>query len=1323
MSRWKRGLLWAALGAGVLILVLVLAAAWLLGSESGARFALARALAALPADSLSWQAQQGSLAQGLRLQGLRYQQDGLSVEIERIEVRARLIETLSSRLRVESLDIEGVQLTLPASEPEVEPSAPFTIELPESLPDLVLSLGIDVRRAEVRRLLIQRVAMQAPEAAADPAPQPAFEPVFEADRVAFVAALEKGRLTLTDLRLEAALAQLQAEGSIDTVQEWQSVLRLQGEWRSGLEQPQPFTVTVDGGLPSMSLQVRLPDAPEFALDLGMSGGLPRPDWQLDLRAPAAPPAFAAQWPAALSEVSLQGEGALDRAELSGGFVIDGRRYVLESASVRTDGTTLHVDAMRLAEGEGRADLAGWLRLAEADTPAASSFDLQLNLQRFDLPLAEAPPLRVDGELSARGAFDDAELDVALSLARGELAGDLRGGVQVQEQTARLQALELRTDEGRVRIDGELDWSEGLAWQIEAALADFDAGLLSPELPSRLSARIVSNGAEGEGLRRGELRLQGLTGELRGQPVRGEIDARWNGLAQTADAVLPIESAEADLDLRWGESALAGSVALTDRLQAQLDLRPLKLDGLAEGYTGELVGRLRLSGTAQAPRLAVDLQSPALLAQGVHLDEFKLQGELGLAANAPLQVQAAAAQVRLDERKLGALTLSLRGNVDAHALELRQEVDAGGLLLELSGGWRDAEQRWLGRLQQLDWRSPGRRAAAGDWQLAEAVALELGAQRIRVDTLCLEGRRRWGGATATASNETQTPGDATPGRPTPGDGGGRRLGSLCASVEGSGADDLQARLQLDSVPLAFPMGLVFEDSGLQRPRWQGNIEGEVELVARGPQWRANGRIRLPEGALRMGDADGRELLQWSGLALDIEGDQSRLDVQVGGAFGGGGRIDGSLVALGLGSDDAQLQGRLSLLLDQLGVLEFLSEEAVIAPVGRLSVEVEIDGPLAAPALQGGAALSGFSAEIPALGITPSEGRVDLRLDGSSAARIELGFRSGGELTGSGRLDWSQDAAIPLRLSIQGQDVLLSDTAQIQLFASPDLQLEQRGDLLRLRGQVQIPRAEVRLDRFEGSEQVSADVVVLDPAQPEQMAAVAQRVDADVRLSLGEDVKLEGFGLTGTVSGDLRVRDRPGRDTNASGSLNVGGRYKAYGQDLDITRGRLSFAQSPLDNPGLDIRAERRIEDVTVGIRVTGTAAAPVLSLWSQPSLDQADVLSYLVLGRPVRAARGGESQQLNAAAAALGAGGNFIAERLGARLGFDQASVEESAALGGAALTLGKYLSPRLYVAYGVALFGEGQVFSIKYLLTEQWDLQVEATQRETRGSVNYRLER
>ena len=45
----------------------------------------------------------------------------------------------------------------------------------------------------------------------------------------------------------------------------------------------------------------------------------------------------------------------------------------------------------------------------------------------------------------------------------------------------------------------------------------------------------------------------------------------------------------------------------------------------------------------------------------------------------------------------------------------------------------------------------------------------------------------------------------------------------------------------------------------------------------------------------------------------------------------------------------------------------------------------------------------------------------------------------------------------------------------------------------------------------------------------------------------------------------------------GELSVDeGRYEAFGQKLDINRGRLLFDATPLDNPGLDIEARRRIE---------------------------------------------------------------------------------------------------------------------------------------------------
>ena len=76
-----------------------------------------------------------------------------------------------------------------------------------------------------------------------------------------------------------------------------------------------------------------------------------------------------------------------------------------------------------------------------------------------------------------------------------------------------------------------------------------------------------------------------------------------------------------------------------------------------------------------------------------------------------------------------------------------------------------------------------------------------------------------------------------------------------------------------------------------------------------------------------------------------------------------------------------------------------------------------------------------------------------------------------------------------------------------------------------------------------------------------------------------------------------------------------------------------------------------------------------------------------------------------------------------RLGFDDAGVMDSRALGGNVFGVGKYLSPKLYVGYGVSLLGTGQVLTLKYLLRKGFDIQIESSTIENRGSVNWRKEK
>jgi translocation and assembly module TamB len=295
---------------------------------------------------------------------------------------------------------------------------------------------------------------------------------------------------------------------------------------------------------------------------------------------------------------------------------------------------------------------------------------------------------------------------------------------------------------------------------------------------------------------------------------------------------------------------------------------------------------------------------------------------------------------------------------------------------------------------------------------------------------------------------------------------------------------------------------------------------------------------------------------------------------------------------------------------------------------------------------------------------------------------------------------------------------------------------------VRGEVTIPHANVDLSKLPGGSgvaTVSPDVVITDAqTAPQTDASASLPLSAVVTIKLGagetkkldlrqgRDVHLVGFGLDGYLSGQLTVQDRPGKPSVGRGQIEVNGTYKAYGQDLTIQQGRLLFATTPLDNPGLDIRATRAFadEDVTVGLQVRGTAQAPELTVFSTPAMEQSDALSYLVAGKPLSQLRGGEGNAVSSAARALGtAGGDLLAKSIGSRLGIDEIGVAENSSVGGAALTVGKYLSPRLYLSYGVGLFTPGEVITLRYRLTQHFDAEVQNGTLSNRAGINYKIEK
>ncbi len=165
------------------------------------------------------------------------------------------------------------------------------------------------------------------------------------------------------------------------------------------------------------------------------------------------------------------------------------------------------------------------------------------------------------------------------------------------------------------------------------------------------------------------------------------------------------------------------------------------------------------------------------------------------------------------------------------------------------------------------------------------------------------------------------------------------------------------------------------------------------------------------------------------------------------------------------------------------------------------------------------------------------------------------------------------------------------------------------------------------------------------------------DGNIALTLGDDVHYSGLNLKTKVSGQLRLDVDSNRSAKATGTLTLAGTYNAYGQELNLERGQLIFS-GPMDDPGIDVRAVRTIEDVKVGVDMLGTIQNPRTQVFSTPSMSEADALSYLLFGRPVTGTDEQQTATLQSAALSMGLQQALpVVQRIGESLGLDEFTVQ------------------------------------------------------------------
>lgn len=367
-------------------------------------------------------------------------------------------------------------------------------------------------------------------------------------------------------------------------------------------------------------------------------------------------------------------------------------------------------------------------------------------------------------------------------------------------------------------------------------------------------------------------------------------------------------------------------------------------------------------------------------------------------------------------------------------------------------------------------------------------------------------------------------------------------------------------------------------------------------------------------------------------------------------------------------------------------------------------------------------------------------------------------SGSMRSGGGELQFKGEAKIngttTFNLDVSGKDFLLSNTPEYLITVTPKLHLYFQNNELHIAGDILLPKAAIKIADLNSDTALPREVVFVDQGVRHDILEDL-KLYSQVRLTLGNEVKIDAFSIKGLLHGTLEITDEPNRPTTANGALTITqGTYNIYGQGLDITQGELHFAASSVTNPELNMRAVRKLtvvnlpdtmgfaqkNELLVGLQTSGTVDNLQVNLFSVPSgISKTDIFSYLVLGQPAAQASNNKTQLLLQAANALNFSGvselNHVIGNLREHLGLSELGLTNEATsqvksdgtvaepTSNTALVLGKYLSSRLYVSYSIGFLEQLNIFRVRYSLGRRWSVQSENSTLGNGVDLIYSVER
>ena len=935
--------------------------------------------------------------------------------------------------------------------------------------------------------------------------------------------------------------------------------------------------------------------------------------------------------------------------------------------------------------------SGTIKLPDADAPEGTLPLLALNGEwsalRWPIELEGEPVVQspqgvytLEGSLPYRFSTRAQVEGPAIPSTSFEAAGVVnRTGVALD----RFAGYALR---GRINGRGALSWSGNQAWSFDVDAQGLAISELRPGVAGRISAKGTIAGAGLDAAAPWTARLTALSGTMFGRPLtgRGEI-AHHDGVYDLRGVRIANGTSFVDIDGRVGTNALD--------LNWNVDLRSLAI--VLPGMTGTLVSRGTTRGTPSRPVIAGTARMRNFDYAGVQIASFDAEADIDSSDKRRSGIGFSATTIDAAGLAFDFARGSLDGFVGEHRITLdfaspgdpeRRITEFRGEFVA-EGGYDLARSQWAGDLSHAEIQF-----ADGNARLIQPAALVLGPELQRTAPLCL-----------------RTDQDAR----------------LC--VEG----------ERHPQPLSWRVLYSAEEWPLQRLLrsllgWR-EFDGRLQASgwaekSPGKEWIGGSTLLVHEPTINVQRNKFRvERIRLGSSRFDLLAEPTQIHATLDVEIDESTRVQGqALVQRDPGAPlDSTLTGHIKGTSEAIKVLPLLVPE-IDRAAGRLDGNVVLGGTVGQPTFNGDFQVRDGVLELYRTNLKISALQADGSFNGDALRFDAKGETAKGQLTVDGHFTWPE-GVMTGSMRLRGDQLLVSDTPDLRILASPDIVLHADADGYRVDGEVKIPSARISPREFTTSVSTSTDERVVGlPDVEDTEPSSADRVTTRVKVTLGEAVRVDAYGLKARLEGGVTVATVPDDVARGNGVIRVAeGQYKAFGQDVRITRGTLSFNDSPLNEPVLDIVAERKIKDadITVTVNVRGTIAQPFITITSQPAMPSNEALSYLLTGRSIDTLQSGEAASVNQAAENLAlSGGGLLLGGLGTKLGLDEVSLERDSDKNDTTVVLGKALSPKLYVSYGISIAEAINTIKLRYTLNERWSLKAEAGIEQS-ADIEYRIER